>query len=105
MARGYHEAKAETDRADAFIDLVRADVKSPGEEVGLGYWSDVDVAAGDVLETSTGRRYLVVKSRRTEGRDPHWETRAVVMHPDDPNPDDGTIHPLHWFPRNPKRSP
>lgn len=102
--RGYHEKRSEEDRAEAFIDLVRADVKAPGEEVGLGYWTNVDVAPGDVLETSTGRRYLITESRRTAGKDPHWETRAVVMEPGSPNPDGGTVHPLYWFPRNPKKA-
>lgn len=90
-------------RAEAFIDLAVADVKAPGEACGLGYWTETLVEEGDVIETSTGRRYLVTDARRTQGRDPHWDLRVIVMHPDDENPEDAEVHPLYWFPRNPKR--
>lgn len=99
MARGHHRGIAEANRAEAFIDLALAEVKPAGAEVSLGYWSGAQVEPGDVIETAaTGRRYLVVDARRTQGRDPHWALRCLVLGPDDVA--DGVVHPLHWFPRS-----
>lgn len=104
--RGYWQAQAERTQAEQFIDLTVADVKKPGEPAHLGYWDSGthDMAEGDVIETTTGRRYLVTAARRTAGKDPHWECDTVVMHPDDENPEGATVHGLQWFPRSPRQA-
>lgn len=74
-------------------------MKQPGEPAHLTYWTRRTVDDGDVIETTTGRRYLVTSARRTEGRDPHWVLETIVMHVDDVNPDGATVHELYWTPR------
>lgn len=100
--RRYTYVQAERHRADQFIDLSLAELKAPGEPAHLGYWDDGthDVEVGDIIETSTGRRYLVTTARRTAGTDPHWELDTVVMDPEDPYPEGCTVHGLQWFPRS-----
>lgn len=97
--RGYYQAQREVQRAEAFIDLTVAEVKAPGEPAHIGYWTDETVDAGHVIETSTGRRYLVMDCRRTGGRNPHWECETIVMHPEEALPAGAVVHYLEWFPR------
>jgi hypothetical protein len=57
-----------------------------------------DVRAGDVLETDTGRRYLIVTMRRQlvgkhAGR---LHLSCVVVAE---APEGATVHPLHWYKR------
>ena len=65
--------------------------------------TDAEVDPGDIIETSTGRRYLVddavlVRRRRpAPGR--RWRVTAVVMRPDDPTPATARVHTLSWYPR------
>jgi hypothetical protein len=74
-------------------------MKAVGEECGLYYDTTLSVDVGDVLETSTGRRYLVLTSRRQQNR-PRWHLRCVVMGETDPMPDGAVIHPLYWYSRD-----
>lgn len=76
-------------------------VQPPGSEVGLYYDSRRHVDVGDELETTAGRRYLVVKVRRQE-RGAHigrWHLRCIVLAPDAARDPDSQVHPVHWYRR------
>jgi len=63
------------------------------------------VAIGDVIETTSGRRYHVVDVR-VQGRGWHvgrQHLRVAVMAPGDPLPDSGMLHPIRWYKRKAKR--
>lgn len=74
-------------------------MKPAGEAVTITYDSPRQVVAGDVIKTTTGRRYLVNRAKRRAGRKPVWVLGCVVMAPTDPNPVGAVIHPLVWVPR------
>lgn len=80
-------------------------MRKPGEDTYLYYDTTLTVLPGDVIETSTGRRYLVTVATKSNGPVHHnrWHLDVVVMHPDDVNPEGATIHMLHWYSRNKKR--
>lgn len=71
-------------------------MKSAGEQAALDYYTDVDVDPGDVIQTSTGRRYLVVTATRTTGRQPHWRLTTQVMSPRDQIPPGAVTHRMRW---------
>lgn len=73
--------------------------KPPGSVVSLlnhrpDSWAN-GPEVGDVLETRTGRRYLIV-DRRKVGRRASYS--CLVMHPDDPYPD-GVRFTWEWAKR------
>lgn len=85
-------------------DEALLEVRSPGEEVKLRYqWRgpiDEHPVAGDVLESRTGRRYLVVhvsgrhdQAGRVLGR---LTLKCLVMHPDDEYPEGARVSELVW---------
>jgi hypothetical protein len=76
-------------------------VKQPGEPATLYYDSNANVAVGDIVQTNTGRRYLVVECRHGTGtRHPtRWHLQTVVMEGTDPGPPEATVHFLHWYRR------
>lgn len=82
-------------------------MKQPGEPAQLYYDLPLDdtPVEGDVVETSTGRRYLIVElravkslHRRARG-ECRWMLQTVVMEPSAPVPADATVWPLHWYRR------
>lgn len=75
-------------------------MKGPGEECKLYYDTSLTVEAGDAIETSTGRRYLVVAARKSPSKTHRWNLDCVVMAGGDPVP--GNVHPLYWYSRRRK---
>ncbi|WP_449408019.1 hypothetical protein [Microbacterium maritypicum] len=57
---------------------------------------------GDVVETQTGRRY-VVQTHRVQERGKHAGIRqhitAIVLSPDEPNPDGAKVLQIRWYRR------
>lgn len=81
-------------------------MKPPGSVVTLGYDNDDEVEAGDVIETSTGRRYLVHEARRVRRRPGvavrwrfRWRLQCVVLDPDEAHPEGARVHELVWYDR------
>lgn len=78
--------------------------KPPGSVVTLanhrpGSWAE-GPHEGDVLETRTGRRYLITDRRKVGDRASYT---CVVMHPDDPYPDQAVRFSWEWTPRRRRR--
>lgn len=77
-------------------------MKPPGSEVGLFMDTRNDIDVGDEIVTRTGRRYLVVKTRRQQ-RGAHvgrWHLRCVVRERDAIHDDpDARVHMLWWYSR------
>lgn len=90
-------------------------MKQPGEAARLTYDTNLEVMVGDVVETETGRRYLVASARLIHPRnrpirpaaeivtDDHRPTFAhrydlatVVLPPDHVSDKDDVVHPLRW---------
>jgi hypothetical protein len=83
-------------------------VKLPGESARLTYDTESHVAAGDIVETATGRRYLVqttrVVRRRAEWHNPlipgkRWALTTVVLPADHALEADDVVHDLRWYRR------
>ena len=75
----------------------------PGREVRLFYdATDREVGVGDELETTTGRRYLVLAVRRQKRgvRVGRWHVRAVVLAPGATRDPDSVVHPVYWYRRS-----
>lgn len=75
-----------------------------GTEVGL-YVDCVDgIAVGDVIETETGRRYGVLKSRRqTRGKHVgRQHLRVVVLDVGAPLAPEARVHVIRWYRRQPR---
>lgn len=84
-------------------------VKAAGEVARLTYDTESLVDVGDVIETSTGRRYLVTAAKPSRscpkgytGAWRRWTCETLVLGPDDATPDGATVHPLYWYPRSPR---
>lgn len=71
-----------------------------GRDVGLYYDSPRAVAAGDYLQTPTGRTYLV-RAVRVQAKGIHVgrkHIRAIVV--DGATvADSATVHPIYWYKR------
>lgn len=73
-----------------------------GANVGIYVDLSPIVAIGDVIETQSGRRYIV-SSARVQQRGRHvgrQHLRAVVMGREDPLPTSGTLHRIRWYRRD-----
>lgn len=72
-----------------------------GAEVGLYVDLVAPVAIGDVIETQTGRRYVVssVRVQQRGANSGRQHLRCVVLAADDPLPTSGTLHPIRWYAR------
>lgn len=103
MPDDWRRRAKEVERAESFLDFTVAELKAAGESASLTFWSRRTIDEGDVIETSTGRRYLVTAARWVQGRSPHWLLDTIVMATDDTNPDGATVHPLRWFPRGKRK--
>lgn len=73
-----------------------------GAIVGLYYDGVADVAVNHVLETPTGRRYLILELRRQE-RGKHTGRAHLQCLVIDEVPRDATVHPLLWYKRSRSR--
>lgn len=83
--------------------------KLAGEPARLTYDTTADVVEGDVIETGTGRRYLVRSSRRVRRRyGSTWHDGQLVhryaldtevLPADHQLDDDDVVHPLVWWRR------
>lgn len=79
-------------------------MKAFGEPVSITYFAARHIDEGDVMETTTGRRYLVTAARFTTGKRPHWVLDCIVMFPADENPEGARVHGVVWFSRSRRRS-
>lgn len=77
-------------------------MRKPGEECKLYYDTTLTVEAGDVIETSTGRRYLVMAARKSPTKRQRWNLDVLVMSSDQINPIGTTTHMLRWYSRERK---
>lgn len=77
-------------------------MRKPGEECVLYYDTTLTVNEGDVIETSTRRRYLVMRARPSARTRNRLYLDVVVMAPDEPNPEEAVVHMLHWYSRRRK---
>lgn len=77
-------------------------VRKPGEECKLYYDTTLTVDPGDIIETSTGRRYLVTAARKSPTRRQRWNLNVLVMAPGAPYTLGATVHMLHWYSRSRK---
>lgn len=78
--------------------------KRAGEVAKLTYDTSRQIEPGDVVETETGRRYLVDEARRGRERPDligwyRWRLTTIVMAEDDPYPMGAVVHTLIWYPR------
>lgn len=55
-----------------------------------------------VIETSTGRRYLVMAARKSPTKRQRWNLDVLVMSSDQINPIGTTTHMLRWYSRERK---
>jgi len=70
-----------------------------GAIVGIYVDLKACVDVGDVIETTSGRRYSVV-AKRVQARGKHvgrQHLRVSVMAPDDPLPATGILHRIVWY--------
>ena len=79
-------------------------MKRPGEVAGLVYdWlgEGPPPRGGDVLETRTGRRYLVVDARRvrTTKSPCRLRIKGLVLEEGDGPEGEYRVYPLFWDPR------
>lgn len=86
-------------------------VKQPGEAARLTYDTTAHVLPGDVVQTLTGRMYLVQSSRVVQRRTTpvwhdddgqlvrRWALATVVLPPDHVLDHTDTVHELHWYRR------
>jgi len=80
--------------------------KAPaGAEVGLYVDLVAPVAAGDVIQTESGRRYGVVSVRvQLRGmRVGRQHLRAVVLSPEDELSEGVNVHTIRWYKRGRRR--
>lgn len=66
------------------------------------------VTAGDLVETTSGRRYsvLVVRVQQRGKHVGRQHLQCLVVPPDWlPDPPIGTLHRIRWYPRAPRRQP
>ena len=81
-------------------------MKQPGEEAAITYAWKGDLAdrprVGDVLQTKTGRRYLILDARGgcSGGA---MKLKCLIMDPDDSLPEGARVYPLHWNARKRRR--
>jgi len=80
-------------------------VKQPGEEAAITYTWKGALAdrprVGDVLQTKTGRRYLIAGGNGLACATMRLST--VVMAPDDSLSEGARVYPLHWNARKRRR--
>jgi hypothetical protein len=72
---------------------------APGEGCTLYYDTTLTVDPGDVLQTTTGRRYLVQAARRSRKRPDRWYLDVIVMGGSDITPEGAEVFPIHWYSR------
>lgn len=76
--------------------------KQPGSLCWIYYDGAAPVDESDVIETQTGKRYLVQKVRVQQkgihaGRQ---HLMCLVMAEDEDLPEGATVHPIYWYARN-----
>jgi hypothetical protein len=93
-------------------------MKQPGEPARLTYDTTAHVLPGDIIQTTTGRRYLVETSRvirrysgpaRLAGVEldrpvRRWALATVVLPADHQLDEDDVVHELHWYARGRRRT-
>ena len=77
-----------------------------GADVGLYVDLVSQVETGDVIQTHSGRRYLVTNVRvQLRGAHAGRQHLRCVVGPEDTLPASGVLHSIRWYRRGKRRSP